>query len=203
MSVFKNFIKADLRCRRKFLINMVWKGMLGFGKFRKRRKKGLLFPAFQFISITNDCNLQCQGCWVSNNGKAEYMDLERINSIIEAGKEHGSYFFGILGGEPLMHRQLTDIFQNHQDCYFQLFTNGTLFTGSLASQLRNYGNVTPLISLEGDEEVADIRRGGHGIYNRTIEAITTSVRQGLITGVAVSVCKSNIEMALSLHTLPP
>ncbi len=197
MSIYKNFLKANGRCRQKFLINMVWKGLIGFIKFRRRRKKGLLFPAFQFISITNDCNLRCQGCWVSTTGSGEYMQPEKINSIIEAGKRQGSYFFGILGGEPLMHRQLTDIFKSHPDCYFQLFTNGTLFTKNIASQLRAVGNVTPLISLEGDEQVADIRRGGNNIYGRTLSAIQTSVNEGLITGVAISVCKSNIEMALS------
>lgn len=197
MSIYRNFIKTDRRCRNKFMVNMVWKGMIGFRRFRKRRENGLLFPAFQFISITNDCNLKCQGCWVTTNGPAEYMQPEKINSIIEAGKRQGSYFYGILGGEPLMHNQLTEIFRNHPDCYFQLFTNGTLFTKNIASRLRESANVTPLISLEGDELVADVRRGGHRIYNRTLDAIRISLSEGLITGVAISVCKSNIEMALS------
>jgi MoaA/NifB/PqqE/SkfB family radical SAM enzyme len=197
MSILKNFIQTDKRCRNKFLVNMVWKGMRGFRRFHKRRKNGHLFPAFQFISITNDCNLRCQGCWITTNGSADYMQPDKINSIIEAGKGQGSYFFGILGGEPLMHKQLPEIFSNHRDSYFQLFTNGTLFTKSLAAKLRESANVTPLISLEGDEMVADVRRGGRGIYNRTLEAIRTSVSEGLITGVAISVCKSNMEMALS------
>jgi MoaA/NifB/PqqE/SkfB family radical SAM enzyme len=197
MSIFKNFIKTDQKCRRKFLFNMCWKGLVGFLRFRRRSRKGKIFPAFQFISITNDCNLNCQGCWVSADGNKEYMQLDKINSIIEAGKQQGSFFYGILGGEPVMHKQLTDIFKQNSDCYFQLFTNGTLFTQSVAKQLRSAGNVTPLISLEGDEQVADIRRRGHGIYNRTLNAINTATSEGLITGVAISVCKSNIEMALS------
>lgn len=125
------------------------------------------------------------------------MPPDDITRIIEAGKKNGSYFFGILGGEPLMYKQLTEIFKNHPDSYFQLFTNGTLLTKSVAEQLRIAGNVTPLISLEGDEIIADIRRGGHGIYHRTLEAIRTATDEGLITGVAISVCKSNIDMALS------
>ncbi len=197
MSIFKNFIRSDPKCRRKFLVNMGWKGLMGFRRFRSRSKKGLLFPAFQFISITNDCNLRCQGCWVSTGGTPAYMQPDEIDAIIKAGKKHGSYFFGILGGEPLMHRHLTDIFRKHPDCYFQLFTNGTLFTASIALQLRTIGNVTPLISLEGDELAADIRRGGHNIYNRTLDAIRTAVAERLLTGVAISVCRSNIEMALS------
>ena len=197
MSILKNFIKADRRCRRKFIFNMGIKGVAGFMKFRKRSKKGKVFPAFQFISVTNDCNLHCQGCWVETSGQKTYMDTEKINSVIEAGKKQGSYFFGILGGEPLMHKQLTEVFEKHPDSYFQLFTNGTLFTKAVAERLRLAGNVTPLISLEGDEQVADIRRGGHRIYDRTLEAIKTATSEGLITGVAISVCKSNIDMALS------
>jgi len=96
-----------------------------------------------------------------------------------------------------MHKQLFEIFEKNPDCYFQLFTNGTLFTDSAAQKLLKSANVTPLFSFEGDEQVADIRRGGHNIYNRTKEAIKTSVKHKLITGVAISVCKSNIEMALS------
>jgi hypothetical protein len=71
MSLFLNFIRTDRRCRNKFIKNMVWKGFIGFRKFKKRQQKGELFPAFQFISVTNDCNLKCQGCWVSTNGSKE------------------------------------------------------------------------------------------------------------------------------------
>lgn len=196
MSIYRNFIRADKKCRHKFLFNMGWKGFTGFMKFRSRSKAGKIFPAFQFISVTSDCNLRCQGCWVETGAK-EYMKLDDIHRIINAGKKQGSFFYGILGGEPLLYKQLPEIFHSHPDSYFQLFTNGTLFTKSIASRLREAGNVTPLISLEGDEIIADVRRGGHSVYNRTIDAIKTSVGEGLITGVAISVCKSNIEMALS------
>jgi MoaA/NifB/PqqE/SkfB family radical SAM enzyme len=197
MSLFLNFIKTDRRCQTKFIKNMVWKGFIGFRKFKKRRERGELFPAFQFISVTNDCNLKCQGCWVSSNGLKESLDIDKIHSVIEESKKQGSYFFGILGGEPLIYKQLMEIFEKHPDCYFQLFTNGTLFTQATAFKLRKLANVTPLFSFEGDEEVADIRRGGHNIYKQTLQAIKTSTENRLITGVAISVCKSNIDMALS------
>ncbi len=197
MSLFRNFIRTDRRCRNKFLINMMWKGFTGFRKFKKRQKRGEIFPAFQFISVTNDCNLNCQGCWVTTNGKKENLDIEKIHSIIEESKKQGSYFFGILGGEPLIYKQLFEIFEKHPDCYFQLFSNGTLFTDKVAEKLLASANVTPMFSFEGNEEVADIRRKGHNIYRQTLQAIETSVKHKLITGVAISVCKSNIDMALS------
>lgn len=197
MSLLKNILKSDPTCLRKFIYNLGWKGMIGFYKFKQRKKKGEIFPAFQFISVTDDCNLACQGCWVTKEGKAKSLELDKINKIIEDSKKFGSYFFGILGGEPLMYKELFKIFRSHPDCYFQLFTNGTLLTDAVAEDLRRCANVTPLISFEGDELAADVRRGKNNIYQRTIRAVDTAVRHRLITGVAISVCKSNIEMALS------
>lgn len=197
MTILRNFLHTDPRCRRKFVTHMVWKGLLGFRKFKKRKRKGERFPAFQFISVTNDCNLRCQGCWVTTGGKKENLAIEKIHAVIEESKKQGSSFFGILGGEPLLYKDLCAIFEKHPDSYFQLFTNGTLFTPETALRLKKLANVTPLFSWEGDEQVADIRRGGRDVYGRTLKAVRTSVEHGLITGVAVSVCKSNIEMALS------
>ena len=206
MSILRNFLKSDLRCMWKFTYNLGWKGVIGFNKFQKRKERGEIFPAFQFISVTDDCNLSCQGCWITKGEKSSSLDLIAINKIITDSKKHGSYFFGILGGEPLIYTDLFKLFRTHPDCYFQLFTNGTLLTDKVAAELRQLANVTPLISLEGNEVVADIRRGSNRVFQRTIKAIETSTSNKLITGVAISVCKSNIEMALSdefiemLHT---
>jgi ribose 5-phosphate isomerase A len=50
------------------------------------------------------------------------------------------------------------IFRNHPDCYFQVFTNGHFITDEVAAKLRKLGNVTPLISVEGTEIISDERR---------------------------------------------
>jgi MoaA/NifB/PqqE/SkfB family radical SAM enzyme len=110
---------------------MGWKGLAGFNKFQKRKMRGENFPAFQFISVTDDCNLACQGCWVTKGEKSTSLDLPALNKIITDSKQHGSYFFGILGGEPLMYSELMNLFRAHPDCYFQLFTNGTLLNEKL------------------------------------------------------------------------
>jgi MoaA/NifB/PqqE/SkfB family radical SAM enzyme len=197
MSILRNVLKSDRRCLWKFTYNLGWKGVSGFNKFQKRKLHGENFPAFQFISVTNDCNLTCQGCWVTKGEKSANLSLTALNKIISDSKKNGCYFYGILGGEPLMYSELMNLFRAHPDCYFQLFTNGTLLTNKVASELKELANVTPLISLEGDEVVADVRRGGSRVFHRTIAAIEMATSHGLITGVAISVCKSNIEMALS------
>ena len=173
------------------------KGSLSFARFQKRQKKGEFFPAFNFISVTDDCNLQCQGCWVVGKEKNNRLKPEQVDSIVDQTKKAGSYFFGILGGEPLLYKPLPEIFKKHSDCYFQLFTNGTLITPAVAEMLRQSANVTPLISFEGDEQVADIRRGGKNVFQSANQAIENCTKAGLVTGVAISVCKSNLQMAMS------
>jgi MoaA/NifB/PqqE/SkfB family radical SAM enzyme len=171
--------------------------MLSINRFQQRLKKGEFFPAFHFISVTDDCNLNCQGCWVTGKKQNHRLEEEQLNQIISETKARGSYFFGILGGEPLLYKPLFSVFSKHPDCYFQLFTNGTMLSQYAAEGLRQCANVTPLISFEGDEQIADVRRGGKNIYRRTWEAIENATEAGLFTGVAMSVCKSNLDMALS------
>lgn len=190
-------VKIDKKCLLKFVFNLGVKGAFGLNRFKKRLKKGEFFPAFHFISVTDDCNLQCQGCWVTGKKTNARMTPETLDKIIVESKQMGSYFFGILGGEPLLYKNLFEILKKHSDCYFQLFTNGTLLTPQIAEELRKLANVTPLISFEGNEQVADIRRGGINVYEKTQMAIDNATNAGLITGVAMSVCKSNLELAFS------
>lgn len=198
MGLLKNIlVQTDKKCLYKFVVNMGIKGSMSFARFQKRQKKGEFFPAFNFISITDDCNLNCQGCWVMGKEKNSRLNPEQLNRIIDETKKAGSYFFGILGGEPLLYKPLPEIFRKHQDCYFQLFTNGTLITPEVAETLRQCANVTPLISFEGDEEVADVRRGGKNVFQSANQAIENCTKAGLVTGVAISVCKSNLKMAMS------
>lgn len=177
----------------KFVYNFGWKSMGAVNKFQRRLKKGEFFPAFMVMSLTNRCNLSCQGCWVSPTDPPRELSIEQVNNVINSCKAKGSYFFGLLGGEPLLYKGLFDIIAAHPDCYFQVFTNGLLLTDEIAREMRRLGNVTPLISVEGLEQVADIRRGGKEVYKRSVSGIEASARAGLVTGVATSVCKSNFK----------
>ena len=126
--------------------------------FEKRLAKNEpFFPAFLMVSVTETCNLACKGCWVSRGGRKQ-LTIKQLDGIIREGKKHGSYFYGILGGEPLLYKGLLEVMEKHSDCYFQLFTNGILITEEVAMRLKKLGNVTPLISIEGLEEESGQRR---------------------------------------------
>lgn len=186
--------EVDPRLLWQFSMNMGLKGMRSVNLYKKRLKKGIHFPPFLFISIINSCQLRCQGCWVDVEAPRQMISLEDMNRVIEEAKRHGNSFFGILGGEPFLHPQLLDILAAHRDCYFQIFTNGQLITDEVARELRRLGNATPLISIEGSEIVSDERRGRLNVLNKTLEGLANCRKHKLITGVATSVCRTNIDL---------
>src|SRR5665811_2075804 len=75
-------LKTDKKCLFKFVYNLGIKGAISFNRFQKRLKRGEFFPAFHFISVTDDCNLHCQGCWVTGKIKNSRMYPEKLDSII-------------------------------------------------------------------------------------------------------------------------
>ena len=184
---------VDARLLWKFGYNFGYKGMRSVQRFKKRLKKGQTFPPFLYLSITNACNLRCQGCWVDVTAPMDYISLDDLDRLIVNAKSHGNSFFGILGGEPFMHPDLISLLERHPDCYFQIFTNGHFITDKIAAELRRIGNATPLISVEGTEVVSDERRGRKGVLDHTLAGIDACVRNKLITGVATSVCQSNFD----------
>jgi MoaA/NifB/PqqE/SkfB family radical SAM enzyme len=190
-------LETDKRLVWKLAWNFGFKGMRAVQKHKARLRRGEFFPPFLYISIINSCNLRCQGCWVDVAAKQQTIDLAAMSRTISQAKEMGNSFFGILGGEPFMHPDVLDIFAAHPDCYFQVFTNGQLITADVARRLRQIGNVTPLVSIEGTEIISDQRRGRPEVYARSMDGLQNCLDNKLLTGVCTSLCQTNIDDLLT------
>ena len=189
--------ETDKRLVWKFVWNMGFKGVRSVQRFKSRLRRGEYFPPFIYLSIVNSCNLRCQGCWVDVSAPQQALSVDAVDRVIHEAKQLGNSFFGILGGEPFMHPELMTILSNHPDAYFQVFTNGHFITDTVAEKLRDLGNVTPLISVEGTEIVSDQRRGKSKVLSKTMTGLENSIRHKLLTGVATSVCQTNIDDLVS------
>jgi len=181
----------------RFVVNFGLGGARAVCRFHLRRKRGEVFPAFLFLSVTDRCNLRCQGCWVTSSGPGRSLDLVTLDRVVSEAATAGVSTFGILGGEPLLHEGLTELFHRHSDRYFLLFTNGTLITDEVAKDLSEAGNVSPLISIEGDAAESDRRRGGDEVLEKSLEGLDRCRSAGLVIGVSTSVCRSNREALVS------
>jgi len=195
--IFRTLRNADKRCLWKFAWNFGVKGLVSVEKFKRRIKRGEYFPPFLYLSIISSCNLRCQGCWVDVAAKMEAMEPDAFHKLVREAKAMGNVFYGIVGGEPFMHPRLFDLLEPHPDCYFQIFTNGHFITEERAKKMRQLGNITPLISVEGSAAVSDVRRGRSEVLSKTMQGLANCLKHKVFTGVCTSVCKTNIDDLLS------
>jgi len=190
-------LETDKRLLWKLFWNMGIKGLGSVQKHKKRLRNGQFFPPYLYISIINSCNLRCQGCWVDVAHKQQKIDIAALNRTIHTAKKMGNSFFGLLGGEPFMHKELFEVLEAHPDAYFQVFTNGHFITDEVAQRLRKCGNVTPLVSVEGSEIISDERRGKAGVFSDTMRGLQNCLNHRVMTGVCTSLCQTNFDDLLT------
>jgi MoaA/NifB/PqqE/SkfB family radical SAM enzyme len=173
-----------------------WKGLWAIRAYRRRMLRGQLYPPFMFIALTNTCNLRCHGCWVEKEGTAHFLDATDLDRIIDTGKRQRAYYYTLLGGEPFLFKGIWEVFERHRDCYFQVITNGMLFTAENVRRLVAAGNVTPLVSLDGFRDENDRRRGA-GVFDSALAGLERLRRAGVLFGVATTATGPNLEQVMS------
>ncbi|HOK84488.1 MAG TPA: radical SAM protein [Pseudothermotoga sp.] len=152
-------------------------------------KENLLVPPVVILSITNDCNLHCQGCFVEKlSGKQ--MTLSDWNNVINQAKDLGVFAFLIAGGEPFLLENPLDLTFSHKDRVFAIFSNGTQINEERLKQLKSSSNTAVILSIEGDEELTDQRRG-KGVHRRAMETLKKLSDLGVMNGVSVTITRDN------------
>jgi MoaA/NifB/PqqE/SkfB family radical SAM enzyme len=191
---FATGVSPRLLARAAYL--WAYKGRKAIAAYRRRVQRGELFPPFLFLALTNACNLRCHGCWIQANGRPASLSLEDVHALIAAGKRQQSYFYTLLGGEPMLYPKLWEIIDRHRDCYFQIITNGMFFGDENVARVRRAGNVTPLISIDGFAQHNDDRRGP-GVFEAAVAGLRRLQQQRILFGVATTVTGTNIDEVVS------
>ena len=149
-----------------------------------RRKLGCNIPWAILMDPTSACNLRCTGCWAAEYGNKLNLTYDELDSIIAQGKELGIYMYIYTGGEPLVRKKdLISLCEKHDDCVFLSFTNGTLIDEAFADDMLRVGNFIPAISLEGNEQDTDSRRG-QGTYQKVRHAMELLRERKLPYGIS-------------------
>jgi len=180
-----------------FIINQL---LVGTDKRQQFSLKpdGFYPPGFTVISPSMRCNLKCYGCYSANYSKKDELSFEHFDSILNQQKAMGMYFSVISGGEPFLYPHLFDIFKQHSDVAFLIYTNGSLLDEKMVERLRECGNILPCISVEGFEKETDHRRGpGH--YQTVMQAFDLLRNAGLLYGFSATQTRLNSDILTSDH----
>lgn len=192
MNIFRD-VDTDVikKVFENFIVNA---NLIGFPREAElSRKYGCNVPWAILMDPTTACNLRCTGCWAADYGKSLSMSYDELSDIIRQGKELGVYMYLFSGGEPLTRK--TDIIrlcEEHNDCQFLAFTNGTLIDADFAREMLRVKNFIPAISVEGFEAATDARRG-EGTYQAVMAAMARLKAYKLPFGVSCCYTSQNID----------
>ena len=120
-----------------------------------------------------------------------------MDRIVTQGKELGIYLYFFTGGEPLVRKDdIIRLCEKHDDCGFHAFTNGTLIDEKFCQEMKRVGNFSVAISLEGFDEVNDLRRG-KGVFDKVMHAMDLMKQYGLIFGTSICYTSKNYKVVTS------
>ena len=190
--VHPNIIKA------KALNTAYEAGYRGFRIAQDMKKKhDINIPWIILVDPTSACNLKCTGCWSAEYGHLIQLSYEELDRIITEGEELGIYAWLMTGGEPLIRKaDILKLAEAHPYSSFHIFTNGTLIDDAFCEEVVRLGNIAPSISLEGFEEVNDLRRG-KGVFQKVMHTMDTMKKHKLLFGTSICYTSSNYKTVTS------
>ena len=171
-------------------------------KIRQKYEDTCHIPVFLISSITSSCNLHCTGCYsrandsCNDNAPKNQLSCEEWEDIFNQAREIGISFIVLAGGEPLLREDVITKACEFPEILFPIFTNGTLINDYYLKLFDRNRNLVPILSIEGNEEVTDSRRGD-GVYNHLIKLMTLMRKKDLIFGVSVTFTKGNLISIIS------
>ena len=88
------------------------------------------------------------------------LTYEEMDDIVNQGVEVGIYVYLFTGSEPLVRKKdIIRLCEEHPDCVFSMFTNGTLIDEAFAKEMFRVKNFVPAISIEGGVRTPRISAG--------------------------------------------
>lgn len=169
----------------------------------KARRKQLLdesveVPPLLIISITNECNLNCSGCYSKHlhTEHQEKISQSRFSELLQESHELGISLILLAGGEPLMRWDLIEVASQYRQIMFPIFTNGLLIDSKMVTFFKKHQHIFPVISIEGHEVETDQRRG-KGLWDNYQNICNVFQKNKLFWGSSITVNTKNYELVTS------
>ena len=169
---------------------------------RRYADEGTHIPPYLIASITSQCNLHCAGCYARSlstceDGEPEaQLTAEEWGRLFREAKELGIDFILLVGGEPLVRRDVVEEAARVPEVLFPVFTNGTMLRDGYLELFDAHRNLVPVISIEGGAEQTDARRG-LGIYRRVTDAMAAMAKKHIAFAASVTLTKANLDEVMS------
>lgn len=202
--IVSDAVRATMKNPREsaFMVRFAAASKAAASRRKKAEEAGEHIPPFLIASITSQCNLHCAGCYSRcNNATSDSEPEGQLTSdewanVFNEADELGISFILLAGGEPMMRRDVLEAAGKVKSIMFPVFTNGTFMDDQYFAMFDRCRNLIPILSIEGEREMTDARRGD-GVYDILISNMDELYKRGVVFGASVTVTKENIREVCS------
>lgn len=199
-SIVSDAIKATLKNPKEsvYMAKFALASRVASKKRARLEAAGEHIPPFLIASITSSCNLHCAGCYSRcNNATNDTEPVRQLTDeewlgIFNEAEKLGISFILLAGGEPLLRKGVIENAGKKQSIMFPIFTNGTYMSDRFLDLFDKNRNLIPIMSIEGEKEATDKRRG-EGVYDRLVSNMDELNSRGIIYGASVTVTTENLK----------
>ena len=196
----KEILRASLKNPKEsaFMLKYAAHSKTASKRRRKAAEDGLHVPPFLICSITSRCNLHCAGCYARANhschegGTEGQLTAAEWEKVFRDAESLGIGFILLAGGEPMLRRDVIEAAAKIPEILFPIFTNGTMIDAAYLSLFDKARNLLPVLSIEGDMQRTDSRRGA-GVYETLTAKMRDMRENGILFGASVTVTKQNAD----------
>jgi MoaA/NifB/PqqE/SkfB family radical SAM enzyme len=135
-------------------------------------------PFIVQLTLLNSCNYQCTYCYAEYYKRGgKQMALDQVRFILDRLADAGTFRVNLLGGEPLLRKDIGTIVDYGRDkgLLMVMNTNG-YFVRKKMDIIRKLYSVC--ISLDGEEKANDLNRGA-GTFQKIMDGVTACEEQGI------------------------
>ena len=196
--IVKDALRASFRNPREsaYMARFAAASRKASGKRAAMEKQGEHIPPFLIASITSSCNLHCEGCYsrynhaTTDDAPVSQLTDREWQKVFEEADDLGVSFILLAGGEPLLRHKVIEAAGEKKNILFPVFTNGTFMNKRYYDLFDRCRNIIPIMSIEGERESTDARRGP-GVYDKLMANMDELTKRGLIFGASVTVTTEN------------
>ena len=155
-----------------------------------------------YLHVTHRCTGVCLHCYDRDSDKHDELSQDAWLDVVSQAVAMGATRFEIIGGDPFVRADLLDLIRAITGVHgarVRLFFNRALDeAGAAALAAAGHGLLTPLLSLDGDEDVNDSLRG-RGNFSAASATARRLAQAGLRPVVNTVLLRPTLE---GLHRLP-
>lgn len=155
--------------------------------------KPLVLPNTIKLEITNRCNLKCKHCLANAGTSKQELTVAEIGSILKQAKSLGVSAVGLVGGEPLLRRDIGAIIDHISQLRmkFSISTNGMLVNDAIIATIKRPNLMKVSVSLDGNQEFHNQLRGHPQAYQKTVAGIRLLSQNDIKVAVAMVITRDN------------